>query len=113
MSIREDLAELKIIMKNMLLKAEEGEWESLIDMDMQRSKCISKLVAYSDSHLDSNFDPSLDGGLEENLTEEIELLMELDQQIMKICLNRKEDITKNLCDANKVMKGMNEYLKNS
>ncbi|WP_196214369.1 flagellar protein FliT [Piscirickettsia salmonis] len=98
-------------MENMLLKAEEGEWESLIDMDMQRSKCISKVVAYSDSHPDS--DPSLAGGLEENLTEEIELLMELDQQIMKICLNRKEDITKNLCDANKAMKGMNEYLKNS
>ncbi|OAJ34568.1 flagellar protein FliT [Piscirickettsia salmonis] len=109
MSIREDLAELKIIMENMLLKAEEGEWESLIDMDMQRSKCISKVVDYSDSHPD----PSLAGGLEENLMEEIELLMELDKQIMKICLNRKEDITKNLCDANKAMKGMNEYLKNS
>ncbi|ODN43760.1 flagellar protein FliT [Piscirickettsia litoralis] len=100
MSIKEDLEALREIMESMLLKAEEGEWDSLVTMDVNRSKYINKIASYS----------NIGTG---NFKKEIELLIELDKKIIKICLNRKEDITKNLCNANKAMKGMNEYLKNT
>lgn len=98
MAIKEELTHLRDLMKEMLLVAENSDWEKLIIMDKERSKLVNKI---------SLSEKISEHGVESIVSE----LIDLDHEIMDICINRKKTAIAEIASMNKAMKGLDEYLK--